>query len=423
MQTSFRFGKGPVLTLVPESKFKTVLVSYKFSCPFRADRLNDRALMPQVLMAASKAYPDKQAVQSKLDDLYGTRLYSTTNLVGSTSVISFDLAILADAFTWEKDSSLLLNATAFLDSLLLQPRLRNGAFLKHVVDEEVRLLEEELDGLLHDKQAYSFHLFKQTMFEGENYRLNVRGDWEGLNRVTPQTMMEAYQSMLQDDDFEIVITGNFDPELVAQWFQTRTPDVPTPDLDWIDQETTSRTAPIIHQEMGEVVQSRVTIGYRTRVHAGDELERAMSLFSILLGETDQSRLFQTVREQNGMSYAVSSSYSAGKGVLFLFAGVAQGEEERVVSLMQTTLTRLFQEEISDEDLHLAKEHYISRLRKTHDSLSGIAAKAFYAKKIYGDILPLETSIHEVRQVTKEQIQQAGATLVLDTVHIYAQGVK
>ena len=399
-------------------KFKTIGVSLKMISNFVPETVNKRVLIPQILLSGSLNFPNKQAIQKKLDYLYGTDIFASTQKVGEQSIISFDLMMVNEKYLINKPL-LLRQGFALFSDIIFNPKRHLGLLRKASVNEEIRMLDEELEAQYNDKNEYSFELFKKKMFDNETYKFSARGDLSSLKTENQVELTTYYDNMIHSDMKEMYIIGDFDQEevskLIKEFFVFKNPIL---HCTWLDLESTSRTTVTKAIDYSDVAQSRITIGFRTNIRSTSELYYPLVLFNLLFGETDQSMLFQTVREIHHLSYYVSSAYQPNKGVLFVFAGVEAHNEENATELILDCLDRLQNGNISDESIFLAKEYLISRLKKNNDSMASIVGRTFMSMKLFEKPYDIDDILTQVNSVTKDQIQIASNSLVLDTIHFF-----
>lgn len=409
---------GLTITCVSMEKFKTIGISLRIIGPFEQRSLNDRALLGSVLLGASKKYPNKQKLNRRLDYLYSTELQTSTQKVGLQSVVSFDMLLVNPKYVHHSEH-LISDGLELLSEVLFRPNLRKGLFLKHLVKEEIRLLKEELEVTYHDKSEYAFHLFKNKMFSEEMFRFNPKGELESLQEVTSETLMNCYNEMMNSNQKEMYIIGDIDAneiiDIISNTFHFQEG---LPQSRWLDDEIVKESEPQTYKEHGELSQSRITMGYRTDILSNHEDTEAMILFNILFGESDQAILFQTIRESHHLGYYVSSSYFGNKGVLFVFAGVAKGDEDQTILLIQDSLKQIQRHQLSEESLDLAKETLINRIKRSSDSLSSVIARHVMNMKLFNTPYNEEEKIEKILKVTIEDIFRVSHSLRLDTVHIY-----
>ncbi|MFD1360394.1 hypothetical protein [Lentibacillus salinarum] len=76
---------------VPTEKFKTISLTAKFKAPLTRDTITKRALLPYVLQQGTQSYPDRRALQTELDRLYGAVLAIDGSKKGNSHILTVRL--------------------------------------------------------------------------------------------------------------------------------------------------------------------------------------------------------------------------------------------------------------------------------------------------------------------------------------------
>ncbi len=421
MNNDFYTNNGMKVYMIPSAKFKTIHFSLKWMNVFKEDTINKRALLPQILLSGSKNYPNKKDLQQAFDSLYGMDISASTRRIGNISVVAFDMMVVNPKYLTKDNTSLHQSLSLFKD-ILINPVTRNQQFLKRVVEEEKRLLTEDLMSIYHDKQEYSFELFKKVMFPNELYELNPKGILDAIDKEDSTTLSSYYQTMKNSDSVELYVIGDFDNDemknIINQYFPFKSSHN---DLSFIDFETKEIKEVAVVKENGDIKQTRLTIGYRTNIRSKDRLFYAISIMNILFGESDQSILFQNIREEHQLSYYVSSTYVASKGVVFVFAGIGDNQAESVSSLVANSLQKIQNGEFNDEEIEIAKKLYLSRAKKSNDSIGSLIGRNFMSLKLDDEPYDFIKVKQKIDKLTKTDIVEAANTLILDTIHVYEAG--
>ena len=94
------------------------------------------------------------------------------------------------------------------------------------------------------------------------------------------------------------------------------------------------------------------------VPLSDERRYAVAVLNTILGGGMSSRLFQNIRERQGLAYAVFSELSpySDAGLLTVYAGTALDKAEKVIRLVAQEFAQLKNELVSTEELRRAKDH-------------------------------------------------------------------
>lgn len=410
---------GMKVHFIHTTKFKTMGISLKLVNEFQKDTVNYRAILPQVLTRSTEKYPSNAILQQHIDSIYGMSFDASTQKIGCQSVMSFDIQVVNELYISES-ISLSQMALALLKEVLFHPRRTNQMqFYHHEVEHEKRMLKEEIEADYHDKFEYAFMKFKEAMFQGELYEHSARGIYESIDEVTSKDLYHYYLECLQNDQAFLYLIGDFDEAEMIQTIQSLFSFQPqSKNWIWLDKEPNHKPQVVSIKEIGNVQQTRINIGYRTSIFTDHPLYYPMLLFNLVLGEMDQSILFQTIREKHQLSYYVSSMYQPNKGYVCLFAGCDKQAEQQVIHLMKTLMDEVLQNGFTEELLFLAKENLIYRIKQHQDSEQTLINRAFFYTELFHKPYQADEIILQVKDVTLAQVIEAGKTLVLDTVHIY-----
>jgi predicted Zn-dependent peptidase len=136
------------------------------------------------------------------------------------------------------------------------------------------------------------------------------------------------------------------------------------------------------------------------------LRYACYLLNIILGAGMSSRLFQNIRERQGLVYSVYSELNLYKdsGCLAIYAGTSLETLRRVVDSILIELRQLKDHLVPTEELRRAKDHLkgsmMLNLESTSSRMSNLARQYLY----HGRFFTLDEMIANIEQVTAEEMQ-------------------
>ena len=147
----------------------------------------------------------------------------------------------------------------------------------------------------------------------------------------------------------------------------------------------------------------------------DQDRFAFYLLSTILGAGMSSRLFQNIREKQGLAYAVFSGLSSFRdtGCLSVFAGTSLGNVGRVVSSIVREFRDLKEHRVEDEELRRAKDHLKGSLLLSLESSSSRMSNLARQELYFGDYTPPQETILEIDRVSAEKVQELACS-VFDT---------
>ena len=132
----------------------------------------------------------------------------------------------------------------------------------------------------------------------------------------------------------------------------------------------------------------------------------LSVVNSLLGGNVNSRLFQTIREEMGLSYAIYSyggSYEKG-GLFHIYAAVHPNQVRPVLKAVVDIIQKLKKELVSDRELYIVKESVKTDLIISDESTYNRISN--YGKSyIHGETIEtVEEAAEKIGQVTAEEVR-------------------
>ena len=138
---------------------------------------------------------------------------------------------------------------------------------------------------------------------------------------------------------------------------------------------------------------------------------ACYVLNTLLGGGMSSRLFQNIRERQGLAYAVFSELSPYRdtGCLTIYAGTSLGSARKVVESILKEFRDLKQQPVGTEELRRAKDHLkgslMLGLESTSSRMSNLARQEMY----FGHFFSLDDLVESIEAVTADEVQSIAQT--------------
>src|SRR5262249_5855298 len=145
---------------------------------------------------------------------------------------------------------------------------------------------------------------------------------------------------------------------------------------------------------------------------------ACYVLNTLLGGGMSSRLFQNIRERQGLAYAVFSELNPYRdtGCLSIYAGTSIEAARRVVESILKEFKLLKNERITDEELRRAKDHLKGSLMLSLESTSSRMSNLGRQEMYFHRFFTLDELVESIERVTAEDVQRISQTF-FDQKHI------
>lgn len=202
------------------SKFKTVLVEYKFRMKYEPEIATQRTLLKNIMVTNSKKYPSQKALDNQMSWLYGASLSASTQRYGTEHVLSFRLKVINDRFIGGYDN-LLEDGFAFLQEIIFNPNLENGAFHQPTFDREKINLDNYFNSLEDDKGRFATIKLNEALFEGTDQACLGMGSEKYLPEISSHSLYSTYQEMISENAVDIYVSGDVDADRIEKAIMQR----------------------------------------------------------------------------------------------------------------------------------------------------------------------------------------------------------
>jgi len=153
-------------------------------------------------------------------------------------------------------------------------------------------------------------------------------------------------------------------------------------------------------------QAHVVVGMRALSRTDDD-RFAFSVLNQVLGGGMSSRLFQEIREQRGLAYAVYSYRAAymETGALAVYAGTGPSHTQEVLQLIGDELDRLLQDGVTEYELNLAKGHLKGSLALALEDSGSRMNRIGRSELVHGEVLTVNELVERTEVVTRDDVQR------------------
>jgi predicted Zn-dependent peptidase len=289
-------------------------------------------------------------------------------------------------------------ALDILSDLVLNPVFDAGDITRErgVIMEEIKMDEDNPDYLVHE-------IFTQNFWKDHPLGKPILGTKETVKRFERVPIMDAYAHRFAPGNIIVSAAGNLDHdrfvELVTKQFEHMKPmqngfhsSVPK-----IASRITLRNKKALEQ-----VQLCIGVPAHPIAH---EKRHAGYILSTLLGGGMSSRLFQNIRERQGLAYSIYSDLNPYRdtGCLAVYAGTSLASAAKVVTSVVQEFRKLKTEAVSEEELKRSKAQLKGSLMLSLESstsrMSNLARQEMYFDRFYD----LDELIARIEAVTAEDL--------------------
>lgn len=399
------------LNILETKKFKTTKIEITFANKLSKDTATKRALLPYLLKAINKKFPTRSKLQIALEDMYSAHFDAGIKKVGLTQLITFDLSIINNKYTFNNED-LFLEGIDFLKEIIFNP-----LFTEEIFKEEKRLLDEYFQGIYANKMRYSIKETLNNMYQGEDYNIDAYGNEDELKVLTLDDCIDAYHDMIQNDTININIVGDISENEVSKIINNELDfNSRSNELILIDKTPKHEREHHVIFESQNVNQAKLVIGYQFEAYYNtDEYYHAVVL-STLIGGGPESLLFKKIREELSLVYFIGSAYDQNKGSFVIYSGINQNHYQQVVDEVDKVLKTVEDMDYDSKFLTISKKAIISGLLQSFDNSSSLISR-LNSLSLFNKNLDLTNLVKKINDVTKEDLAKLVTLLKRDTTYL------
>jgi predicted Zn-dependent peptidase len=272
---------------------------------------------------------------------------------------------------------------------------------QNVIVQEIGAAEDTPDDLIWDK-------LQETAFAGQPIGRSILGTPATVRSFDRARLAGYLTRNYRGPDMVIAAAGAVDHRAVVAEVERRfatfsgpRPPVPEP----------ARFIGGSHVETRDLEQAHIALGMQGLPQRDPSLY-SLQVFTSVLGGGMSSRLFQEVREQRGLCYAIYAFHApySDTGMFGLYAGT---DATDVAELMRVVVGEIegTAESINEAEIARAKAQMKAGLLMALES-SGARAEQLARQMLYwGRPIPLDELVSKIEAVTVESARSAGRALI------------
>ena len=287
-----------------------------------------------------------------------------------------------------------------LADLVLHPMFREEDIAKEkgVILEELKMEEDNPDYLVHE-------IFTANFWKDHPLGKPILGTKETIKRFDHDSVNRYYRAEYLPSNTLITAAGRLTHEGMVQLARDHFESLP-PGKPPAADTPPSTHARIALRNKKSLEQVQLCLGVPSYPLPHEE-RFTCYILNTLLGGGMSSRLFQNIRERQGLAYAVFSDLNPYRdtGCLSIYAGTSAESARKVVESIVKEFRNLKQELVPEDELRRAKDHLKGSLMLSLESTSSRMSNLARQEMYFGRFFSLDELVESIEAVTAAHIQQ------------------
>lgn len=285
---------------------------------------------------------------------------------------------------------------------VLSDMIQNSTFNPKEIQKESKVVIDELYDIEDSPEELIFDKFESNVFNGNSLGMPIIGTEKNLRSFKQKDLFKYVNDNYTLDRFYIVASGNVEHNKLIKFTEK-----------YIKKEfkqTNNKKRNLILQPAHDLhvekdtqqvhfIIGRPTYGFK------DKKRISVAVLSQILGEGSSSRLFQKLREENGIAYQINTFLNSFYDVSTFGVYLSTNDKSifKAQNLIFNEIKKMKQKKVDTKELDRAKEYLIGNilmsLESTTNRMHRIAQSVIY----FGKIKSVEETIRKIKSVTREEI--------------------
>lgn len=269
---------------------------------------------------------------------------------------------------------------------------------KKIIYDEIALYEDSPEDVAYEELA-------EIIFKNEGLGQPILGTEETLERLNSDTIVKYLKNHYIPKNMVISIAGSFDHSNMLTYLEESFSKISKGNIE----ESQNYKAVFNNGysfKYKDIEQYHLCLGYKGVCYNNSDIYPLLVLNNLLGGGTS-SRLFQNIREDQGLAYSIFSHPTQYKdlGLMTIYAGFVPKNLNKVIDSIKLEIANLKNNDIEESELSRAKEqlkgNYILGLESTGSIMSMLGKSLL----LTNEIETLDEVIDSINSVKMEDINR------------------
>ncbi len=354
----------------------------------------------------------------------GTKTRTASDIAISTAVLGGNL----NAYTSKECTSFycktlkeyILEAIDIIGDMICNPLLDENDLKKEkgVVCEEIDMYNDSAEDYVHE-------YLQMKAWKNHPLGFLISGEKKIVRKFTRDDLIDFMSNHYVGENIVISVSGNFDKEQVLNQIEKSFSGLrPTPkDITKVQKRTAPVYTPVHIEKKQDIEQIHLNIAFEIPSFV-DEVRYEFTIINAILGGDVNSRLFQKIREDRGLTYNICSYGSAfsDTGLFHIYGALNPNQLERVMKLIKGIIADLVKKGITKEEFENAKKQVITEMTLNQDNTVNLMNSNAKSIMFYNKIYTFKDSMKAINDVTIESVNKCIRDyLVIDKMSVAIAG--
>ncbi|MEI6046581.1 MAG: pitrilysin family protein [Chloroflexota bacterium] len=295
---------------------------------------------------------------------------------------------------------------------VLSDMLLNPKFDPNEVEKERKVIIEELHATLDSPPELVNELINHVIWDKQPVGRDIGGNDETVGGISREDLLDFMKKFYLPSDMVISVAGNLTHDNLVRQVEETLGQLPTGERPLpLPTQHIDSTEPRLQIHFKETEQANLCLAVPGLNYA-DPKRYILAMLDTIMGSGMSSRLFQQIREEQGLAYTVESyaNQLSDTGAWIVYSGVDPERIDQTITAIIGELDKIRQERVPETELTKAKEFNKGRMLLSLENTQAVASWAGGQELLLNRILTVEEVVEQIEAVTTEQILEMAQEL-------------
>lgn len=293
---------------------------------------------------------------------------------------------------------------------VLSDMIQNSVFKESEIKKESGVIVDELFDIEDSPEELIFDKFESNLFKGNSLHYPIIGTEKNIRLFSHDDFVNYTEKFYTSNNMIISASGEVNHDEIVRLVEQREFNSKRSKKIKSKKIIVKRVDNQILQK--EIQQAHVIIG-RSAVGYNNDDRLKVNLLSHILGEGSSSRLFNTLREKNGITYQINSFLNSFIDVSSFGVYFSTGEKslQKATDLVYKEFDKIIQKGINKREFNRAKEYLKGQVLMQLESTSNRMIRMAQSLLNLNKVKLIQQSIDNINAISLDEILEISKELL------------
>lgn len=296
---------------------------------------------------------------------------------------------------------------------MISDMIKNSVFNAEELEKEKGVVLEEIDMYDDSAEDMCHEMLQKEVWSGHPLGYLISGEKDIVRTFTREQLIQFRDQYYTADNMIISIAGNYNEETILKQLEACFGSIPATAIR--PKLTIPTYKNCIYKNEKDIEQMHINIAFPSITNI-DERRYELTVMNAILGENANCMLFQSIREDLGLTYSIYSYESSfeATGLFHIYAATNPEPALTIYDEIFRIIDEVKKEGFSEKDIEETKKQIRVNLTIASESTKNrMNSNAKHIMK-YGKVIPLNEVIERVNLITRDKVNSLANTILDET---------